>query len=192
MKKILVFAGSIRTGALSARLAGHVARELSLMNAESTLISLADYEMPIYNGDLEKDEGVPENAKKLKGMMLAHQGIYIASPEYNSSITPLLKNTIDWASRPVPGEPPLACFGGKVAVVMSASPGALGGLRGLVTLRSILGNIGTLVLTETYSISRAMDAFDPAGALKDPGQQAVVEQLGTALTEMLRRLQTVR
>ena len=79
-----------------------------------------------------------------------------------------MKNTIDWASRPVPGEPPLACFAGKVAVLMSASPGALGGLRGLVHVRAILGNIGTLVLTETYSISRAMDAFDAIGARQFP------------------------
>ena len=93
--------------------------------------------------------------------MISHHGLLISSPEYNSSITPLLKNTIDWASRPVPGETPLACFSGKAALLVSASPGALGGLRGLVHLRAILGNIGTLVLPGTISISKAADAFAP-------------------------------
>ena len=120
--------------------------------------------------------------------MLSHQGFLISSPEYNSSITALLKNTIDWASRPVVGEPPLACFTDKVAVLISASPGALGGLRGLVHVRAILGNIGTLVLPDTISIIRAHEAFADDGALKDPKQQQRVEMLGARLAEFLRKL----
>lgn len=190
--KILAFAGSARKESFNKKMVRIAAAGARAAGAEVTVMELEQFRLPLFDQDEEAEHGLPENGRKIKDLMLAHQGFLIAAPEYNSSITPLLKNTIDWASRPVPGEPPMACFAGKVAVVMSASPGALGGLRGLVTLRSILGNIGTLVLTETYSISRAMDAFDPAGALKDPGQQAVVEQLGTALTEMLRRLQPAR
>jgi len=190
--KILAFAGSARKESFNKKMVRIAAAGARAAGAEVTVMEMEQFRLPLFDQDEEAEHGLPENGRKIKDLMLAHQGFLIAAPEYNSSITPLLKNTIDWASRPVPGEPPMACFAGKVAVVMSASPGALGGLRGLVHLRAILGNIGTLVLTETYSISRAMDAFDPAGVLKDPGQQAVVEQLGTALTEMVRRLQAGR
>ncbi len=174
MKKILVFAGSIRTGALSAKLAAHVARELALMDAESTLISLADYEMPLYNGDLEKDQGVPENAKKLKGMMLAHQGIYIASPEYNASMPPLLKNAIDWVSRakePL-GNPYKQC----TFALGATSNGRFGGYRGLYHLRQSLElGLGTLVIPEQVAISQAESAFDERGALKEEGNQKMLK-----------------
>jgi chromate reductase len=106
--KILVFAGSIRTGSFNARLAALAAKELALAGADVTRISLEDYPLPIYDGDDEAESGVPDNAKKLKSMMAAHQGVFIASPEYNASVTPLLKNTIDWISRVRErGEPPL-------------------------------------------------------------------------------------
>src|SRR5436305_13593435 len=109
--KILVFAGSIRTGSFNARLAALAAKELALAGAEVSRISLEDYSLPIYDGDEEAKSGVPANAKSLKAMMAAHQGVYIASPEYNASVTPLLKNTIDWISRVRErGEPPLAVF----------------------------------------------------------------------------------
>lgn len=174
MKKILVFAGSIRTGALSGKLAAHVARELALMNAESTLISLADYEMPLYNGDLEKDQGVPENAKKLKGMMLAHQGIYIASPEYNASMPPLLKNTIDWVSRPKEpaGNPYKQC----VFALGATSDGRFGGYRGLYHLRQTLElGLSALVIPEQLAIAQAGSAFDERGALKDETNQKLLK-----------------
>jgi chromate reductase len=174
MKKILVFAGSTRSGALSAKLAGHVARELSLMDAESTLISLADYEMPIYNGDLEKDEGVPENAKKLRGMMLAHHGIYIASPEYNASMAPLLKNTIDWVSRAKEpaGNPYKQC----TFAIGATSDGRFGGYRGLYHLRQSLElGLGALVIPEQIAISGAGSAFDERGALKDEANQKILK-----------------
>jgi NAD(P)H-dependent FMN reductase len=112
----------------------------------------------------------------------------ISAPEYNSSITAVLKNTIDWVSRPVPGEAPLACFDGKVASLMSASPGALGGLRGLVHVRAILGNIKVLVLPDQVAISRAGEAFNPDGSLKDPKQQAAVEGLGAQLAWVIAKL----
>lgn len=174
MKKILVFAGSTRSGSLSARLAGHVARELSLMNAESTLISLADYEMPLYNGDLEKDQGVPENAKKLKGMMLAHHGVYIASPEYNASMSPLLKNAIDWVSRAKEpaGNPYRTC----TFALGATSDGRFGGYRGLYHLRQSLElGLSALVIPEQIAIAGAGSAFDERGALKDEGNQKILK-----------------
>ncbi len=174
MKKILVFAGSIRGGALSGRLAAHVAREIALMNAEATLISLADYELPLYNGDLEKEQGVPENAKKLKGMMLAHQGIYIASPEYNASMPALLKNTIDWVSRAKEpaGNPYRQC----VFALGATSDGRFGGYRGLYHLRQTLElGLGALVIPEQLAIAGASGAFDERGALKEEGSQKLLK-----------------
>ncbi len=174
MKKILVFAGSIRSGALSAKLAGHVARELSLMNAESTLISLADYEMPIYNGDLEKDQGVPENAKKLRKMMLAHQGIYIATPEYNASMPALLKNSIDWVSRAK--EPADNPFKKCTFALGATSDGRFGGYRCLYHLRQSLElALGALVIPEQVAIAGAASAFDERGALKDETNQKILK-----------------
>lgn len=122
--------------------------------------------------------------------MKAHQGFLIACPEYNSSITPLLKNAIDWASRPEPGEPSLVCFKDKVTVLMSASPGGLGGLRGLVHVRSILSSIGVLVLPNQTAIGTAYQAFDENGNLKDELQQAAIAQLGSRLATVTAKLNT--
>jgi NAD(P)H-dependent FMN reductase len=112
----------------------------------------------------------------------------LSCPEYNRSITAVLKNTIDWVSRPQPGEPSLAAFNGKVATLMSASPGALGGLRGLVTVRSILGNINVIVLPEQIAVSKAHEAFNADGTLKDAKQQAGIESLGQRLAEFLKKV----
>jgi chromate reductase len=137
---------------------------------------------------LEEAEGLPDNVRKLKTLMKAHQGFLIACPEYNSSITPLLKNAIDWASRPEPGESSLVCFKEKVAVLMSASPGGLGGLRGLVHVRSILGNIGVLVLPDQKAIGNADRMFDENGKLKDESQQTAILQLGRKLATVIAKL----
>ena len=120
--------------------------------------------------------------------MKGHGGFLIASPEYNSSISGTLKNVIDWTSRLEPDEPPLVCFRGKTAAIMSASPGALGGLRGLVHLRAILGNIGVLVLPDQKAIASAAEAFAENGSLKDPKQLQAVEQIGTRLAEVVTKL----
>ena len=122
---------------------------------------------------------------QLKALFLAHDGLLFACPEYNSSVTPLWKNTIDWVSRPAPGETSLQCFDGKVAALCSASPGALGGLRGLVHVRAILGNIGVLVLPAQVAVPKANEAFQPDGSLKDPKQQASVEKLARSLADLL-------
>lgn len=132
--------------------------------------------------------GTPENASRLKEQFLGNSGLLIASPEYNSSITPLLKNVIDWVSRPVEGGTRLAACQGKVAAIMSTSPGALGGLRGLVHVRSILSSIGVIVLPNQVSIPNAYDAFDEARQLKDERKRALVKQLGAGVATMIASL----
>jgi chromate reductase, NAD(P)H dehydrogenase (quinone) len=136
--KILVFAGSIRTASFNARLAGLAARELALLNVDVTRISLLDYPLPLFHGDLEAEQGAPVNAVKLKRMLGVHHGVFIASPEYNASITPLLKNTLDWISRVREGaEPPLAAYR-RVFALGAASNGTYGGYRSLMALRQVL------------------------------------------------------
>src|SRR6202022_1165657 len=137
--KILVFAGSIRTGSFNARLAALAAKELMRAEGDVSLISLSDYPLPLYDGDLEARSGPPESAVKLKRAFCAHQGIFVASPEYNASLTPLLKNTIDWITRVREGkEPPLAAFKHRVFALGAASNGTYGGMRSLMALRHVL------------------------------------------------------
>ena len=186
--KILAFAGSTREASYNKKLVKIAAEGAKAAGAEVTYVDLRDLPMPLYDEDLEAKEGIPENVHKFKELMKANQGLLIACPEYNSSITPVLKNAIDWASRPEPGEPGLACFTGKVAALMSASPGGLGGLRGLIHVRSILSSINVLVLPDQKAISSAFQAFDEEGRLKDATQQAAVEQLGSKLTTVVAKL----
>ncbi len=186
--KILAFAGSTREASYNKKLVKIAAEGAKAAGAEVTYVDLRDLPMPIYDEDLEAKEGLPENARKFKELLKEHQGLLIASPEYNSSITAVLKNAIDWASRPEAGEPMLAAFTGKVAAIMSASPGGLGGLRGLIHVRSILSSINVLVLPDQKAISSAFQAFDEEGKLKDPKQQESVEQLGSKLATILAKL----
>lgn len=188
--KILAFAGSARKESFNKKLARVAADAAREAGAEVTLIDLADYPMPLYDGDLEEASGLPENAKKLKALFLQHDGLLLACPEYNSAITPLLKNTLDWVSRAeTDDEPPLAAYRNKVAALLSASPGRLGGLRGLVHVRAILGNIGVLVLPDQVAVGQAHQVFDPAGRLSDDHQRQAVEALARRLVETLDRLQ---
>ncbi len=186
--KILAFSGSTRTGSLNKQLVKIAANAARNAGAEVTYIDLRDFPLPLYDGDLEAAEGMPENARKLKQIMLEHQGLLIASPEYNSSLSGVLKNMIDWVSRPEANEPPLVAFADKVAVIMSTSPGGLGGIRGLVHLRSILGNIRVIVLPDQYALPNAFQAFNEDGTLKDLKQQQTVEQLGSKLATVLAKL----
>ncbi|WP_392482038.1 NADPH-dependent FMN reductase [Nostoc sp. C110] len=186
--KILAFAGSTRIDSYNKKLVKIAAAGAKAAGAEVTYIDLRDLPLPLFDEDLEAQEGLPANARTFKDLMISHQGLLIASPEYNSSLTAVLKNAIDWASRPAPNEAPLAAFAGKVATIMSASPGALGGLRGLVHLRSILGNIKVLVLPDQVAVPKAYEAFNPDGTLKDPKQQQSIEKLGDDLTKILLKL----
>jgi len=186
--KILAFAGSLRSASFNKKLVQVAAAGARAAGADVTYVDLRDLPMPIYDEDLETQDGLPTNARKFKDLLLAHQGLLIAAPEYNSSITAVLKNAIDWASRPAPGEAPLGCFDKKVCALMAASPGALGGLRGLVTVRSILGNIKVLVLPDQVAVLKAHEAFNPDGTMKDANQQASLEQLGNSVATMLKKL----
>jgi chromate reductase len=188
--KILVFSGSIRTGSFNARLAAAAAAELARLDVEVSLISLADYPMPIYDGDLETAEGQPENALKLKRQFCAHQGIIIASPEYNAGVTPLLKNTIDWVSRVrEQGEPPLAAYRDRVFAVCSASPGGFGGIRSQIAVRQSLSlGCGALVIAETCTVSAAHQAFDESGNLGDERTRKTLIVCCQSLADKARRL----
>lgn len=186
--KILAFAGSTRKDSFNKKLLRIAIEGAKKAGAEVTVIDLKDYPMPLFDGDLEKEEGIPENGKKLMDLMIEHDGLLIASPEYNSSISGVLKNSIDWASRPVKGMTPLKAFDGKVACLMSASPGGLGGVRGLSALRWILGNIKVIVLPQQVTVPKANEAFGEDGNFKDEKVQAAAENLGKSLVEILQKL----
>ncbi|MFA5900823.1 MAG: NAD(P)H-dependent oxidoreductase [Hyphomicrobium sp.] len=184
--RLLFFAGSSRTGSFNKKLA-----QLGVMIAEangiaSTFADLGDYPMPIYNGDLERADGPPENAYKFKAVMEAHTGVFIASPEYNSSITPLLKNTLDWVSRiRDEGADPLEVYKTRVFALGSAAPGGMGGLRSLTTVRQVLElGLGALVLPDQFAVPRAADAFGEDGHLKNKDSQenfkALIQKLARA------------
>jgi NAD(P)H-dependent FMN reductase len=186
--RILAFSGSTRKASFNAKLVTIATSGARAAGAEVTELNLRDYPLPIFDQDLEAAEGLPGPAVALKKLFSTHQGFLISSPEYNSSLTALLKNTIDWVSRPAAGETSLAGFTGKVAALMSASPGALGGLRGLVHLRAILGNIGVIVLPEQIAVPKAHEAFDAQQNLIDEKQQAAIRDLGSRLTSTIRKL----
>ena len=187
---LLAFAGSARKASFNKRLIKIAVRGAEAAGAKVTLIDLKDFPLPLFNQDDEEEKGYPENVGKLKALFKAHDGLLISSPEYNSSISGLLKNTIDWISRREEGEKPLEYFTGKVVSLMSASPGALGGLRGLVHVRSILGNIGVIVLPDQVAVPKADEAFDEKGNLKDARKQAAVEKLGLNVSEILKKLKS--
>ena len=175
--KILAFSGSLRKESYNQQLVEHAAEHARHRGAEVTIISLADYPMPIYNQDDEDASGIPEHALKFRELMKTHSGFIIGCPEYNSSITGALKNAIDWASRPKEGERPLECFAGKIVALTAASPGGLGGLRGLDHVREILHNIQCHVVPGMVSVASAHEAFDDKGQLKNERTRGMLESL---------------
>jgi chromate reductase len=188
--KILAFAGSLRKDSYNKALVKIAAKGAEEAGGDVTYIDLKDYPLPLYDQEIEDSQGLPENALKLKELMLQHDGFLISSPEYNSSMSAVLKNVIDWVSRPAkPDEVYLCCFIDKVVSLMSASPGALGGLRGLVHVRSMFGNIFSLVLPKQKTIPHADKAFDKAGQLTDPKQEKEVKALGAQLVKFLEQHQ---
>ena len=189
MPKILAFAGSTRKDSLNKKLVKIAALGAESAGATVTVIDLADYLMPIFNQDLESEQGMPEKGHEFKNLLIEHDGFLIASPEYNSAFSPLLKNVIDWASRAESkDEPPLIAYKGKVAAIMATSPGALGGLRGLVFLRMLLGNIGVTVIPDQVAVPQAMKAFSEDDSLIDEKQQQVIIDLGEKLSKIAIQL----
>lgn len=186
--RILAFAGSARRESFNKKLIKIAVAGAEAAGAKVTLIDLADFPLPLFNQDLEAEQGQPAKAAELKKLFFENDGLLMSCPEYNSSLSPLWKNTIDWVSRQAPGEGSLAAYKGKVATIMSASPGRLGGLRGLVHVRSILGNIGVVVLPDQVAVSDAQNAFTDDGKLKDDKQQQSVAGLGRSLADFLTRL----
>ena len=187
--RILAFGGSLRRDSYNQKLAAIAAAGSREAGAEVTVISLRDFPLPVFDEDLETADGMPETARRLKSIFREHDGLIIASPEYNSSLTAALKNAIDWVSRAESDdEPALSALAGKTAVVCAASPGGLGGIRGLVHLRAILSNIGITVLPDQIAVSKAYEAFAADGSLADEKQQARAKALGSNLARHLSKL----
>lgn len=186
--KVLAFSGSARKASFNQRLVRNAARAAEDAGAEVTVINLVDFPMPIMNQDLEAEQGQPEHGTRLKNLFIEHDAILLAAPEHNSSITALLKNAIDWVSRRVGDEAPLVAFKGKPVAIMSASPGRLGGLRGLVHVRSILSNLGMLVLPNQHAVSSAGSAFDDDGELANDADQKRVREIASRLVEITKKL----
>ena len=189
--RILVFAGSVRTGAFSGRTADVAQKELAMQGAEVTRISLGDYPLPIMDEDLEKEKGVPDSAVKLGRQIAAHDGILIATPEYNGSIPPLLKNTIDWVSRVrADGGRSLRPLVGKVAGLCSSSNGHFAGIRCITHLRAVLVRCQMEVVTPECSVPEGGSAFDGDGNFRDERLTRSMEHLCRTLIETARMKST--
>jgi NAD(P)H-dependent FMN reductase len=186
--KILVIPGSLRTGSLNAKLAAAAAYQFTQAGAEVTRISLADFPLPIYDGDLQSKSGVPKNAINLKRMIGAHHGVLMVTPEYNSSVPPLLKNAIDWVSRvhdmhETRGE----VFRGRVFAIAAASGGRLGGTRVLAALRLILSACHAMVIPNQLALSFAGEAYDDMDRLKHPADIEALNALVRQLIDVSQR-----
>jgi NAD(P)H-dependent FMN reductase len=186
---ILVVAGSARLDSVNRKLARQTVEALRHAGVEATLADLRDFPMPIYDGDLEAGEGIPPAAKALKELTRAHDGFAIASPEYNGSFPALLKNALDWISRPEPGERPLEVFRGKVAAILSASPGPGGGRRGLHQLRELLEMMSVSVIPRELAIAQSGGAFDDTGRLIRAEDVAGLQELAASLAHAAARIQ---
>jgi NAD(P)H-dependent FMN reductase len=186
--KILAFAGSLRAQSYNRKIVAVAAEGARAAGAEVTMIDFRELPMPIYDGDLEAEQGLPDAAREFKRLLNEHHGVLVATPEYNSQYPALLKNSLDWASRRENDEKPLAVFTGKIAGVMSASPGAMAALRGQALLRAQLAYFGMIVVPDRVAVGRAHEAFDEQGALKDPAQQRALEELGAKTVRFVQRL----
>lgn len=190
--KLIFLAGSARKESLNKKLAKAAADMAAELGAQVTYIDLANYPMPILCEDYEAENGAPESAQKLKKLFAEHDGFLISSPEYNSSFSPLLKNTLDWLSRPAgEGEEIHIPFKGKVSAIVAASPGAIGGLRGLPALRMLLTNIamfGTHVIPAQFALGNAHNAFDENGKLSNDQQRGMLENVIKQFIETAKAL----
>jgi chromate reductase len=189
MINILAFSGSTRSGSYNKKILSLAVQGAQEADAYVTVINLLDYKLPIYDGDLEDSDGIPVNCTKLKKLFLTHQGLLLALPEYNSSFSAVFKNCIDWISRPTPGETePLPCFKNKIAALMSASTGKLGGIRGLTQARTMLQNINVLVIPNQICIPCADTAFDDRGLLKEQKSSLALHKLGNELANFINKV----
>jgi NAD(P)H-dependent FMN reductase len=188
--KILVIPGSLRSGSHNVRLAALATKELVLAEADVTRISLADYPLPIFDADLAQEHGPPAHAVNLKRLMSTHRGVFIASPEYNASITPLIKNAIDWISTVREGgEPKLAAFQDRVFALGGASPGRSGGMQSLIALRQVLAvGCRALVIPEQITVPNAATAFDEMDQLIDAAAAAQLKTVARRLVDYARLL----
>jgi NAD(P)H-dependent FMN reductase len=186
--RVLGFAGSARRESFNKFLVQVALRGATEANAEVDFVDLRDYPLPVYDGDSETENGLPDNVEMLRSHFQQADGLLIASPEYNGFLSPMLKNTLDWLSRSSDATPDLSVFQGKIAAVMSTSPGPLGGLRGLRGLRELLTNLGITVLPNQLTIRGAFKAFDKEGRLVDDAQASRVEALGSELALATARL----
>lgn len=177
--KLLFFAGSARAASLNKRLAKAGARIAGELGASATFIDLNDFDMPIYCADIEKNEGIPTNAKKLGEIVSGHQGVFIACPEYNSSITPLLKNTLDWVSRIRSDDtPPQTPWHGRTFAIGATSQGAMGGIRVIQTMVGLLTNgYQVQVIPKTLAVPKGHETFDEDGGISNP--QIEANMIGT-------------
>ncbi len=187
--RILAFAGSLRRESYNRRLLPIAVAGAQAAGAEVTVIDLADYPLPLMDQNLEDRDGLPGNARKLKTLFKTHAGLLLACPEYNGSITPLLKNTIDWVSRMDGAESGTVPYKNKVVALVSASDGRWGGMRGLRHVREILTILGCVVLPEQYMLSGAETAYDEQGRLKDEKAQKAVAAVGAKLANTLKDCQ---
>lgn len=188
MVKLLAFAGSLRSASFNKKLVAIAARGARAAGADVTLIDLRDFPMPLYDGDLEAEHGLPDAARAFKRLVKESDGILIATPEYNSQFPAVLKNALDWASRREGDEKPLVAYQGKVAGVMSASPGVTAGLRGQMLLRAQLAYLGMIVHPDRVGIGNAREAFDEHGDLVDEGNRRLAESLGAKTVWLASRL----
>ncbi len=186
---IVAFAGSARKDSFNKKLIRLAAEAAEKAGAKVTLLDIADYQMPLYDGDDEAETGMPEAARQFKNVLASADGFLIASPEYNSSISGVLKNIIDWTSRADgANDKPLSAYAGKYAGIMAAAPGALGGLRGLYPLREILQNISVTVIPAMQAVSQAGSAFDENGQLKDEKNAVALAKVATQLVDVLKKV----
>ena len=187
--KILVIPGSLRSGSHNARLAAAAAHELALAGAEVTRISLAAFPLPIYDGDLQTKSGVPKHAINLKRMMSAHHGVLIVTPEYNSSVPALVKNTIDWVTRVQDAhETRGQVFRERAFAIAAASENRLGGTRSLAALRLILSACHAVVIPNQLALSFANEAYDDMDRLKHPADIEALKALVRQLIELSQRM----
>lgn len=189
--RIVVMAGSRRREALSRRVAAACARALDAVGAEVERVELDDYPAPLYDGDLEAASGLPEAIVRLQRVLHASDGVLVVNPEYNGSLTPLLKNTLDWCSRPNPADPERSggkVYAGRAAAVVGSSPGALGGMRVLFHIRDVLGYLGMQVIPQQLAVGKAGEAVGDDDRLRDAAQQEMLDKLAAALVDTARRL----